>query len=138
MEDHTTSSVNVPAEIVAHMKAHAAWTDPMEACGLLATSADGVIRFFYACTNVDQSATSFTVDPVEHFRALVHAESNGWEIGGSFHSHPTGPVRPSATDIASALDRRWIYAIGSSSAVRAFRIDRGRAREVALSGPDQR
>lgn len=124
--------MRLPGEIAEHMRAHARWAKPEEACGLLAVSSDAIV-FFYACTNEDRSSVTFTVDPTEHFRAMQHAESNGWRIGGSFHSHPNGALSPSSADVAAALDPGWIYAIGSDTGVRAFRIAAGSFEEVALS-----
>ena len=123
--------MRLPGEIALHMRAHARWAEPAEACGLLAVSAEAVV-FFYACTNEDRSPVAFTVDPIEHFRAMQHAESNGWQIGGSFHSHPSGSLSPSPADIAAALDPNWLYLIGSDVGVRAFRIAGGTFEEVVL------
>lgn len=124
--------MSLPAEVFSHMRAHAAWAAPEEACGLVATTVDGHVTFFYACTNVEASTEAFTVDPAEHFRALSHAESRGWRIGGSFHSHPVGPLWPSAADLDAALDPEWVYFIGSSKAVRAYRIVDGESRELTV------
>lgn len=123
--------MRLPGEIAEHMRAHARWAHPIEACGLFAASSERV-EFFYACTNIDQSPDRFTVDPAEQYRAMAHAEANGWQIGGSFHSHPGGHLTPSATDIDSALDPEWMYLIGSDQDVRGFRIASGTVREVSL------
>jgi proteasome lid subunit RPN8/RPN11 len=81
---------------------------PNEGCGLLAVS-DGAVVRVYPTSNSDSSPTSFTIPPEEHFEALRDAESNGWEIGGVFHSHPAGPAIMSATDLARALEADWTY-----------------------------
>ena len=119
------------------MVAHARSELPNEACGLLAVDGDGCVRRAYRLTNVDASPTSFTVDPDEHFAALTDAESRGWSLGGSFHSHPrTDPV-PSRTDIARALEPQWVYVIvgpvePGPPDVRAWRIVAGKAREEPI------
>lgn len=113
------------------MRAHALWAAPLEACGLVAVAASQA-QFFYACTNVLESSERFTVDPVEQFRAMQHAERHGWEIGASFHSHPGGPLWPSDTDVGGALDPCWVYLIGSNSALRGFSIVAGEVEEVVL------
>ncbi len=103
--------VAIPPQIEAAVIAHARFTFPEEACGLFAFDAAGALRMAYCLTNVERSQYRFTVDPNEHYRAWRHAERNGWEIGGAFHSHPFTAPYPSSTDIAGALDPTWIHVI---------------------------
>ena len=117
--------------------AHARFCAPQEGCGLVAFDASGGIRFVYCLTNVDRSRYRFTVDPTEHFRAIQHAERNGWEIAGAFHSHPEGPAVPSVTDIEAAGDSSWLHIVvglanRARPEVRAFAITGGSAAEVLL------
>jgi len=131
--------MDLPPQIREAMIAHARFCAPEEACGFLATDTEGRLRFAYCLTNVEASPTRFTVEPTEHFRALQHAESRGWELGGVFHSHPVGPAFPSKTDIESALEPDWLYVIvglgrpEGGPEVRAFRISHGRVEEVSLT-----
>jgi proteasome lid subunit RPN8/RPN11 len=85
---------------------------PNEGCGLLAMDGDLVMKV-YPARNVEPSPTSYTVDPEEHYRALHDAESNGWRLGGVFHSHPNGPAEMSPTDLEKALDPDWVYVVVS-------------------------
>ena len=114
---------------------HAANCAPMECCGLLAADRDGNIQFAYPLTNADPSPVSYTIDPEEHFHALRHAESQGWEIAGVFHSHPTGPATPSMIDVQSALEPDWVYLIAAQGEVRGFGIREGSVAEVGLISP---
>lgn len=112
---------------------HAVSCLPLEACGLIAGDASRRIRMVYPLTNAQASPVAYTVEPTEHFRALQHAERNGWELIGAFHSHPTTEAYPSPTDIAQAAEPDWIYVIISlqkDPQLRAFRIGDGKAREV--------
>lgn len=125
-------------EMVDAMIAHARFCVPNEACGLLALDDGGRIRMVYCLSNADRSPYRYTVDPDEHFGALRHAESQGWTIGGVFHSHPTAPPVPSATDLEGALDPEWLYLIVGNSdtpRLRAFRIEHRAAREVDVVVP---
>jgi proteasome lid subunit RPN8/RPN11 len=122
--------MDMPPQIRDALIAHARFALPFEACGLLAVDEGGGLRMAYCLTNVDRSATSYTVDPTEHLRALRHAERSGWSLGGVFHSHPGGAGYPSAADVAGALEPDWLYAvIGMSDPeapeVRCFRIRDG-------------
>jgi proteasome lid subunit RPN8/RPN11 len=128
--------VQVPDEIRAAIVAHARWCLPEEACGLLAVDASGALRMAYCLTNVAASPHRFTVHPVENFRAIEHAERNGWRIGGEFHSHPVSSAVPSAADVAGALDPDWVHLIvgpvGDEVPLRAFRIAAGRVSELTV------
>lgn len=122
--------------MVEAMLVHARNCHPEEACGLLAFDTDGRVRMVYPLTNADQSESSYTIEPAEHFGALKHAEGCGWEIGGAFHSHPHSAAYPSATDIELAVSPRWLYVLvgmnGSDPDLRAFRISEGEVREERL------
>ena len=113
--------------------AHASNCAPAECCGLLAADGDGRIRFAYPLTNADPSPVSYTIDPEEHFHALRHAESQGWEIAGVFHSHPRGPASPSLVDVRSALEPDWVYLVAAPGEIRGFRIREGHVEELGLS-----
>ena len=120
------------------MVAHAVAAAPEEACGLLAVDADRVVRMAYCLSNLDRSRYRFTVDPSEHYGAWRHATAVGWDIGGVFHSHPTGPAFPSATDVSAAPDPGWWYVVvglaqPDDPEVRAFTIADGRVAEVAIA-----
>lgn len=122
-------------QITDAVVAHARFAYPNEACGLLAVDDEGRVRMAYCLTNLDQSRYRFTVDPNEHFHAWRHAERNGWDIGGVFHSHPFSAAYPSATDVTAALDPAWIHvvvglAVADVAEVRVFAIADGVVREV--------
>lgn len=126
--------MDLPDQIRDAIVAHARTAAPAEACGLLAVDPAGRWRMVYCLTNVEASPARFTVDPIEHFRALQHAERSGWGIGGVYHSHPAGDAYPSPADVAGALDPEWLYVIAGpvpNPAVRGFRIRNGEVSEVA-------
>ena len=116
----------VPNPIARAIESHVERCLPEEACGLLAFDTDGRMRFAYPLTNADRSPVSFTVAPDEHFGAVRHAERNGWEVMGAFHSHPDAVPVPSATDVARAPDSEWVHLLagtdGDALVIRAFRI----------------
>ena len=130
--------MRIPAPIYQAMIAHSQFELPHEACGLLAADASGALRMGYCLTNTDSSPVSYTIDPMEHFRAMQHAERNGWDIVGAFHSHPYGAAVPSSVDRRQALDPDWIYVVvgpaeSSNPEVRAYRIRDGAATEEPVS-----
>ncbi|MGH8913008.1 MAG: M67 family metallopeptidase [Acidimicrobiia bacterium] len=124
--------VRVPDRVREAILAHAADCAPDECCGLLAADGDGRISFAYLLSNTNPSPVSYTVDPDEHFHALRHAESMGWEIAGVFHSHPNGPATPSMVDVQAALDPGWMYLIAAPGEIRGFWIRESGVEEIGL------
>ena len=90
---------------------HALWCHPAECCGLIAIDSQRRVRMVYPLTNSERSPTRFTIEPGEHFGALMHADGQGWEIGGVFHSHPAGEAILSSTDLAQPHDPAWVHVV---------------------------
>ena len=108
---------------------------PDEACGLLGVAGGAVRAVYPAGNDSPEPERSFVVRPGDHYRALVHAEARGWEVGGCYHSHPGGRAEPSGADVAGALDPNWFYLVvglGPDPMIRAWRIRHGTVTEVEL------
>ena len=76
-------------------------------------------------------------EPKEHLQAIRDADASGWEIVGTFHSHPHTVGFPSVTDVTLAPDPSWLYVLVGmeeydSPTVRAFRIRDGEITEEEL------
>lgn len=84
-------------KMIAHVDIHA----PLEACGLLAGRSSKV-ESVIEVTNQAQSEVRYVMDPIEQLNAFEWIDSNGLDLVGIFHSHPTGPETVSPTDIAEA------------------------------------
>ena len=117
-------------KIIAHVDNHA----PLEACGLLA-GRGSTVESVIVVQNQAQSPVRYVMDPIEQLHAFEWIESNGLDLIGIFHSHPTGPETVSPTDIAEAayivvyvilarVDGRWN--------ARGFWIEHGDFRELTL------
>lgn len=83
---------------------------PQEGCALLlgpVLEAQWCVAAVWPCLNVWQPEherlTRFTLDPREQLQAQRWARQRGWQVHGAAHSHPQGPLRPSATDRALTL-----------------------------------
>ncbi|MDX1691724.1 MAG: M67 family metallopeptidase [Acidimicrobiia bacterium] len=129
--------MELPAQIRQAMIAHARFTYPEEACGLLAADDEGRLRMVYCLTNAEHSPVAYTLDPTEHVRAWRHADRNGWRLAGVFHSHTHTAAVPSKTDVARALEPDWLYVLvgledGDAPDVRGYRIRDGRVDEEPL------
>jgi proteasome lid subunit RPN8/RPN11 len=133
--------VVIPAQIHQAIVAHAYWCHPEEACGLLAGDAGGNLRMAYPLTNLLASPTNYTIDPAEHVKALRHADRQGWELVGVFHSHPHTRAYPSPTDVRLAVEPDWLYVVVGLEdihrpSVRGYRIRDGAITEERLTTED--
>ena len=85
--------------------------------------------------NQAQSTVRFVMDPYEQLRAFDWIESNGLDLLGIFHSHPTGPETASVTDIAEAtysvVHLIWSLS-GEAWKLRSFWIENGQVFDVSL------
>ncbi len=132
--------IRIGAEAVEAMWNHVRFCEPQEACGLLAGSGS-TVAMVYCLTNVAAGCDRYTVEPRGHFGALRHAERNGWELIGVFHSHPSGPPVPSRHDVEGALEPGWHYVIlgcdrTGGPAMRSYRIRAGTISEEPIAtGP---
>jgi proteasome lid subunit RPN8/RPN11 len=126
--------VRIDSAALADMFKHAREEAPRECCGLLVGSGDSVVRNVRAA-NLDAAATRYSIDPVDHFKAIRGARADGLEVVGAYHSHPASAAVPSATDIAEATSgAEFVYLIVSlvDEDVRAYRIDEGTAVRIPL------
>ncbi|MFN8432460.1 MAG: M67 family metallopeptidase [Anaerolineales bacterium] len=117
-------------QMIAHVDSQA----PLEACGLLAGRGSSV-ESVLAVRNQAQSPVRYVMDPIEQLHAFERIESQGLELLGIFHSHPTGPEVVSPTDIAeAAYDVVYVIVsrINSPWKTRGFWIQDGRFDEVTL------
>ena len=117
-------------QMIAHVDSHA----PLEACGLLA-GIDSKVETVLEVTNQAQSAVRFVMDPIEQLNAFEWIESNGQELIGIFHSHPTGPETVSPTDIAQAaypVVHIILARVDNNWRARGFWIKDGKYDEVTL------
>ena len=117
------------------MVAHTLACYPEEMCGLI-TGPSAVAAHFYPCRNDAASARVYTINPNDHLRAELDAESRGWEISGVVHSHTHTEAYPSPTDVAQAPDPNWYYVIvtvkRNTPEIRGYRIVGGVITELEV------
>ncbi|ODS53268.1 MAG: hypothetical protein ABS36_15220 [Acidobacteria bacterium SCN 69-37] len=135
-----TAPFVLPSALRQAMVAHARAAAPIECCGLLVGVGRRVMSLV-PMRNVVESPTRFRIDDRAHI-ALQRAlrATPALSIVGVYHSHPTGPSRPSPTDIAEAHYRGWLHVIVSLAGrprVRGFVIEDGRAWPARLCTSDR-
>ena len=128
--------LRLPKALAAEILAHARADQPAEACGLIAGQA-GKAKRLYRIPSDDPSPTSYYMNPQALFNAMQEMEENGQDLLAIYHSHPTSPAYPSATDIQLAFYPESFYLIVSLQVaqhpeVRAFQIQDGAVAEVSL------
>ncbi len=126
--------LRLAADVHRQMVGHCLDRLPEEACGLLAGPPGGsTAEVCYPVKNTDQSARTYTLDPLAHLRADRDSDERGLEVIGVFHSHTHTAAYPSATDVEKAPDPGWHYVLVSlrhgQAVVRSFRIQEGSVAE---------
>ena len=86
-----------------------------EVCGVLAGAygeSASAVRETRRATNVaDRARLRYEMDSEEQFALIEQVEDDGLEVVGFYHSHPTGPPRPSETDAEGATWPGYSYVI---------------------------
>jgi proteasome lid subunit RPN8/RPN11 len=133
--------VILPRKGLELMISHSQAAAPLEACGLIAGTADGDAKRVgkvYVLRNLDESRIHFTVDQREQLEAVKDMRALGLSPLGNWHSHPETPARPSDEDIRLSFDPAASYLIlslaGPEPVLKSFRVerDRGLAEEEAI------
>ena len=118
-------------EIIAHASAEA----PIECCGILAGTADRVLKL-YRATNSEKSPTRYNIEPNELLCIYRELDEKGWQLLAVYHSHPHSEAYPSSTDIKLAQFLDVLYVIVSLHkavpVVRAFRLSGGQVEEETM------
>jgi [CysO sulfur-carrier protein]-S-L-cysteine hydrolase len=117
-------------KMITHVDSRA----PLEACGLLA-GLNSKVESVIEVANQARSAVRFVMDPMEQLNAFEWIESNGLDLIGIFHSHPTGPETVSPTDIADAayaVVHVILARVDGDWHARGFWIEDGTVSEVSL------
>ncbi len=91
---------------------------PFEACGVITgTAASGGIEasgFRLIRNAADQPTTRFSFHPEDWIAAFFEAQKNQREIVGFFHSHPSGTIVPSKSDLAGFIPWKTYWIVGLS------------------------
>lgn len=109
---------------------------PRECCGLLVGRGES-IEEGVAAPNVDPDPARYQVDPAVHVELNRRLRGTGRSVVGVYHSHPRGRAVPSPSDVAEAWYPKFLHVIVAVSSadrpeIRAYRIDNGVVREVAI------
>lgn len=108
------SVLRVPTEIRDAILERARAGTPEEICGVFGGTFDPresrVVSQYPAKNVAETPRTRYRIDPEEQLAIFDRLEARGESIVGFYHSHPSGPSRPSETDAEAAAwpDRSYL------------------------------
>ena len=121
------ATIEFPIATYEAIVAHAREGTPQEVCGVLGgehstsehtdnddAESETVSRVCSVrrAANVDRSPRrTYLIDPEAQLAIMEEIEANGQEILGFYHSHPSGPARPSGVDERRATWAGYSYVI---------------------------
>jgi proteasome lid subunit RPN8/RPN11 len=107
--------IEIRQRIINNIKNHALKDAPKEACGIL-VGKNSKVEEIYECKNSSESPeTNYVIAPSDLLTTLEDLEKESNDIIGFYHSHPTGPDKPSSIDIDRATWEDHSYVIVSIS-----------------------
>jgi proteasome lid subunit RPN8/RPN11 len=136
----TAKEIQIPRKI-ANQLLHLAQLSPeQEVCGLIG-AINNIARTCYPINNTaEQPKTRFQLDSKQHINAISNMRDKNEALFAIYHSHPTAPAIPSATDIKLATHPDVVHLIISLNTkgvleIRGFSITEGAVEELVLSLP---
>lgn len=135
MDDTGKDDLIIPSRIRLAVIDHVIQELPNEGCGLLSGKGNRV-RHHIRIRNTLQSPSRFFLDGKELLRAFEWIENHGQVLLAIYHSHPSGPVRPSMTDLQEDHYPDVVKIIVSEAAsqweLKGFIINDGKYEEIPL------
>lgn len=130
--------VRIPRPLVNRLLHHAQDGAGREVCGLIAGRHGRPSRSLPVANVAAEPETRYEMDPKGQIDAMRAMRERGETLFAIYHSHPTGPAEPSATDLDQAAYPDALYLIISLRTkgileLRGFRLEGGVFREVVLA-----
>ena len=98
-----SDGVRLSQALADEMIRHCIDERPNEACGMLGAKGGGIVKVF-KMANASASPVRYALDPAEQLAVYNAIDSQGWELGGVFHSHTHTEAYPSPTDVRLASE----------------------------------
>lgn len=134
----TQEHIQIPRKITNRLLHLAQISPDTEICGLIG-SKNGLPTSCYPIKNTaKQPHQRFLLDAKQQISAMSKMRDAEEELFAIYHSHPTAPATPSATDLELAAYPDALYLIISLNTkgileMRGFKIDHKSAQEITLS-----
>lgn len=94
--------IELPRKLVNELLHHAQLSQEHEVCGFVGKKSSGGFTRYPVNNVADTPDTRFLMAPEEQINAIKTMRDNDEELFAIYHSHPTAPAIPSATDIEQA------------------------------------
>lgn len=94
--------IRLPRPLANRILALAQSSPDREICGLVSEANNHELRCIPVTNVAEQPKRLFTMDPAQQIDAMRQMREQGETLFAIYHSHPTGPAEPSATDIEQA------------------------------------
>ena len=143
-------AMQIRADVVKAITAHARRERPRECCGILLGTADELVEAVAAENVASEPLRSYEVSPADHIaqirrcRDAAKTDEGGLKVVGVYHSHPHSAPVPSPTDLDQAYEE-YVYLLAGPAddsaqlEIRAYRFTGERFVEFPLTvtgGPD--
>ncbi len=134
-----SNEISLPRKLTNQLLHLAQLSPDAEVCGLIGADSSGLPISCYA---IDNSATTpamrFLLEPSQQIAAMQRMRDKGESLFAIYHSHPTTPAQPSATDIEQASYPDALHLIISLNTkgvleLRGFRIADQYVEELVLN-----
>jgi proteasome lid subunit RPN8/RPN11 len=127
----------LPRTLANELLQQAQTGDSNEICGLIAASRGNASRCYPIPNIAAEPQYRYIMDPASQINALRDMRTNNEELFAIYHSHPSSPAEPSATDINEASYPEALYLIISLNTrgvleIRGFRLQDGQSCEIEL------
>lgn len=133
-----THEICLPRKLTNQLLHLAQLSPDAEVCGLVGADQHGLP---WSCYPVDNAAANpqnrYSLEPSQQIAAMKQMRENGQTLFAIYHSHPTTPATPSATDIEQASYPDALHLIISLNTkgvleMRAFKIAGNQVEEFPL------
>lgn len=134
----TQEHIQMPRKITNQLLHLAQISPNLEVCGLIG-SRNGLPSSCYPIKNTaEQPQQRFQLDAEQQISAMAKMRDQGEQLFAIYHSHPSAPATPSATDLELTAYPEALYLIISLNTkgileMRGFKIDHKSTQEIALS-----
>ena len=98
---HPAKHLHIPKAVRDQVNQHFKAVWPEEGCGFLVGKNGGVLEF-HPAENVRHSPTAYEMSPHDQIHIMMAIEDRQLEILSIIHSHPSGPLALSQTDLNEA------------------------------------
>jgi proteasome lid subunit RPN8/RPN11 len=133
----TLETVKISRQLVNQLLHHAQNSPEAEVCGLVGGK-EGKPTHYYPVKNSSETPSSrFLLDAEGQLEAMKAMRERGETLFAIYHSHPTSPAEPSATDLELAAYPEALYLIISLDTegvleMRGFRLTDSGTAEIEL------